>query len=284
MRLALYLLSPKLLFQYRYLITNSHFLNLRAPRLFDEKLIWLNLYWQHPLKTICADKYLVRNYVKELYLEHILIKLLGVYNSPHEIDFDTLPEKFVLKCNHGCGFNIFCRNKSALNTLEVKQKLARWMKINYSKYYGELHYSSIKRRILCEELIEEQSGVLPVDYKIYCFNGKAHCIMVCLERDINSNAKYYIFYDINWKSRFPYNTESINSKIEIPKPITLYEMINYAEKLSEPFPFVRVDLYTIKNKVFFGEMTFTPAGCIDPNYTTIAQTTMGALITLPEKC
>ncbi|MCR4410345.1 MAG: ATP-grasp fold amidoligase family protein [Candidatus Saccharicenans sp.] len=282
-RKLLYLISPKILISYRYLLLRGRLPILNNPKLLDEKLIWLNLYWKHPLKTICADKYLVRNYIKKQHLENILVPLLGNYSSPDEIDFDKLPSKFVLKCNHGCGFNIFCTDKRFFNFQKAKTTLSKWQRINFSHLYGELHYSSIKPMILCEEFLDDKTGALPIDYKLYCFDGLVHCTMVCIGRDINSRAKQYIFFDRDWKKRYPYNTQSIQNNADFLMPEAYLKLVEYAEILSKPFPFVRIDFYIVDNKPFFGEMTFTPDGCIDPNLTQEAQMIMGDLINLPKK-
>lgn len=257
--------------------------NLKHPRTFDEKLIWLNFFWRRPLKTVCGDKFTMRGYVEQHGLGHILTPLLGVYDNPDQIDFRRLPNKFVLKCTHGCGFNIICPDKILLDIDLAKRLLSKWMKEDFSKNYGEMHYSGMKHRIICETFLEELSRGLPTDYKIYCFYGKVHCTMVCTGRGENTRARQYIFYDTEWKSKLPYNSQSISTGTDIPKPAAYEEIVQSAERLSKPFPFVRMDFYSIKGKAILGEMTFTPDGCIDPNLTETAQRVMGDLIKLPEK-
>lgn len=279
---SLYEISPTLLMKYRYLIHVGRLPKLNNPKTFDEKLIWLNLYWQHPLKTLCSDKYAVRGYVKKHYLQHILVPLLGVYNNPLEIDFEQLPDKFVLKCTHGSHLNIICQNKKALDINLTRKKLAKWMKINFAKINGELHYSGIKPKIISEVFLSDLLAELPIDYKIFCFNGKAHCIMACLGRNITGHAKYFLYYDVDWK-KIPYNQQSIQENIDVPKPSALQEMIESAEILSKPFPHVRIDYYNIKNRAVLGEMTFTSDACIHSDLTEFAQQVMGDLIILPEK-
>ena len=281
-RVLLYTLSPTLLVKYKYLIKRHKLPNLKQPETFDEKLLWLMIYWRHPLKTKCTDKYELRAYVKDHNLECILPDLLGVYNAPDEIDFFNLPVRFVLKCTHGCGTNIICKDKRKLNISETKAKLTAWMKKDISKVGGEMHYAKIRPRIICECFLDDLSGDVPIDYKIYCFNGKAHCTMVCRERSISERAKFY-FYDREWNKTLSYNTTSMLPSINIPKPAAYEEMIDAAEKLSKPFPFVRMDFYSIKGKAVIGEMTFTPNGCIDTGYTDQAQQELGMLIKLPEK-
>ena len=280
---ALYTISPVILMKYRYLIYKGALPNLKAPKTFDEKLIWLNFYWQHPLKTICGDKYEMRDYVERHGLSQILTPLLGVYESPDEINFEHLPQRFVLKCSHGCGYNIICTDRKNLDIEGSKRKLRKWLSEDFSRFYGEMHYSGMKRKIISEVFFFYLSSVLPIDYKIYCFNGKVHCTMICAGRAINTRAKYYIFYDLEWKNKLPYNKQSMQEHIDFPAPKPYGEMIKVAERLSVPFPFVRMDFYSIRGKAILGEMTFTPDGCIDPNLTEIAQRVMGDLILLPGK-
>jgi len=256
-------------------------LNLKTPQSFDEKLLWLMLYWHHPLKTQCGDKHTVRDYVKKHGLEHILPKLLGVYENSSEIDFNTLPRRFVLKCTHGCGFNIVCKDKGTLDVGETCGKLDAWMKVDLSKICGEIHYAQMKPRIICEEYLDDLAGDLPIDYKVYCFDGRAHCTMVCTGRALNRRANYD-FYDQEWKNKLPYGRSSVENNRSIARPGAYEEMIEAAERLSKPFPFVRMDFYSIKGKAILGEMTFTPAGCIDTDYTDIGQQELGELLKLPE--
>lgn len=283
-KFLIHAISPSLLMKYRHLILKGRWPNIKAPKTFDEKLIWLNFFWQHPLKTICGDKYAMRNYVKKNGLGHILVPILGVYNNPNEIDFDRLPEKFVLKCTHGCGFNIISSSKNSLNIESTKKRLSRWMRQNIGKKSGELHYATMKPRIISEVFLEEpNSSQFPIDYKVYCFGGKAHCTMVCLGRDLSFSAKHFIFFNRDWTKRLNYDRRGLSENLSINKPTGYEKMIEYAEQLSKPFPFVRLDFYIINGKPLLGEMTFTPNGCVDPTLTELAQIEMGSLITLPDR-
>lgn len=279
----LYGLSPILSAHYRYRLIVGRRLNLGNPQAFDEKLMWLMLYWQHPLKSQCADKYAMRTYVREHGLEHLLPDLLGVYERSSEIDFDALPEQFCLKCTHGCGFNIICREKSRLDVKEARQLLDGWLKEDFSKAYGEIHYASIKRRIICEAYLGDENGNLPDDYKVYCFHGKARFTMVCSERGLQGYGAKYEYYCRKWEHRLPYSKSPAKTDRMLPRPEAYDEMIRAAEILAKSFPFVRMDFYCTRGKAIIGEMTFTPAGCVDPGYTDEAQRIMGELIRLPEK-
>lgn len=271
--------APVTASKYLYKKTIGQKLNLKNPRNFNEKLQWLKLYWQHPLVSKCADKYEVREYIKQCGCEEILNELYGVYENAVKIDWDKLPKKFVLKTTNACGTNIICDDKDKLNKNESIKNLSKWLKIDYSLIYAELHYSKITPRIICEKYLETKSGFLPNDYKIYCFNGNAKLILIAFDRDKDLKL---IFLDLEW-NRLDIRSDAFN-KGEIPKkPYSLNEMIKYAEKISKPFPFVRVDFYEYNNKPVFGEMTFTPLGCTARQYNEYGLKLLGDMIELPEK-
>jgi hypothetical protein len=280
-RTLLYNISPLLLAEYRYLMQMGKTFNPKNPQTFDQKLIWLMLYWKHPLKTRCADKYAVRSYVEEHGMGHVLPELLGVYERSSEIDFERLPGQFVLKCTHGWGFNLFCINRNNFDIECAKRKLDTWMKINPYKITGEVHYAPIRPRIICEAYLGDLAGNAPDDYKIYCFDGKAHCTMACTERV--TGAPKFDFFDLDWREKLPYCKSSLLANRKILRPKAYSEMRAAAEILSKPFPFVRMDFYSINGKAILGEMTFTPNGSIDVDYTDMAQNVMGKLLYLPEK-
>jgi hypothetical protein len=273
-------ISPVLYSKKRFRDVYGRNPDFKKPVTFNEKLLWLMLYWRHPLKTQCADKYTLRSYVNQNGWGHILPELLGVYENSSEINFDVLPEKFVLKCSHGSGFNIVCRNKATFDTKEATSKLNTWMKKDYSKYAGEVHYAEMKPRIICEEFLEDLDKELPVDYKVYCFDGKAHCTLIVQDRSLTRHQAVYDFYDREW-IKLPYSKSSLKADRNVPKPEAYNEIIEAAEALSKPFPFVRMDFYDIKGKAVLGEMTFTPQGCICSGNTDLAQMLLGELIVLP---
>lgn len=282
-RRFLYDVSPGLLVQYLSLKTGGRLFHPGRARTFEDKLRWLMLYWREPLKSQCADKYAVRSYVTERGLGHLLPELLGIYGSSAEIDFSSLPEKFVLKCTHGSGFNLLCRDKARFDVKAGVKMLDRWMKADISKVNGEVHYASIRPRILCETFLGDPSAASITDYKIHCFHGRPHCTMVCTEREPETHKSKFDYYDISWEHKLAYCRTGLSTGRDIPKPEAYEEMIEAAGKLSAPFPFVRVDLYSFRGKALFGEMTFTPNGCVDIDLTDLAQNTMGDLIVLPAK-
>ena len=236
-------------------------LNLDNPKTFNEKIQWLKLYYHDPLTTICADKYLVRGYIKEKIGEEYLIPLLGVWDKVDDIDFDSLPNQFVLKVNWGSGQNIIVKDKSKLNIEETKNKLRYWMQpfCNLYYYYSfEWQYKNIPPKIICEKYIE-QSNESIIDYKFYCFNGEPYFIHIVSKPHTNDTKVN--MYNMNWeKLDLIYdnhkNIEEVNKEY---KPSLFDLMIELSKKLSNNFFLVRVDFIIVDNKVYFGELTFTPS-------------------------
>ena len=233
--------------------------DLEHPGNFNEKVMWLvhNVYKNDPVVTSCADKYEMRAYVEKKGLGTLLPEVYGVWKSPADIDWDKLPERFVLKCNHGCGTNIFCRDKTALDKKDAVRKLKYWLRINFANYYGEVNYKNINRRVFAEEFLDDGSGTQPIDWKFLCFNGEPKVLMVCTERATGAK---FMFTDMDYRL-YPVTVGHHSGGTLPPRPDTLEEMIGYARRLSEDFPFVRVDFYTFGGKVYVGEMTFSPLGC-----------------------
>ena len=232
-------ISPKFIYKRIYKKSQGKTLNLKNPKLFNEKLMWLELNNKNnDLMVKCTDKYDVRQYVKDKGCGEILNELYGLYNDANEINWDELPKKFVLKCTHGCGFNIICNDKSKLDKKETIKKLNKWKSKRFGYETVELHYTKIKPRIICEKYLETDSGILPNDYKIYCFNGVPKLILVCTERVTKTRLD---FFDLDWNV-LDIGKEEYKSKVVPKKPENLEKMIEYAKKLSEQFEFVRVDI------------------------------------------
>ncbi|QUT01925.1 ATP-grasp fold amidoligase family protein [Proteus terrae] len=239
-------------------------LNLDPPQTFNEKLQWLklNLYKNNSLVTKCADKYADREYVKDCGCEEILNEIHQVWDQPDEINFSELPNKFVLKCNHGAGYNIICRNKDKISPAEMKQTLTTWLNEDYWRLAVEFAYKDIPKKIICEKFIETKNNELPYDYKLFCFNGKPLFVMICTERE-SQHPKFY-FVNKEWEL-LPYGIDYKNSEVSsiLEKPQNYQKLFEYAEKLSKPFPFVRVDLYLNSGVIHFGELTFIPSAGMD---------------------
>jgi hypothetical protein len=277
-------LSPDLVNRVRYRLAWGAWPDRANPRTFDEKLQWLNLLWRHPLMTRCGDKFAMRGFVEECHLERLLPRLHGVYSSASEIDVESLPAQFVLKCSHGCKCNVFCLDKHSFDWRATKRALDGWLKTDFSLKLGELHYGQMKPRIICEELLKDDTGgEFPTDYKVLCFNGKAHCTMVAQARDANGIARL-AFYDREWKRKLPYCIPELMLLHDVPPPSAYAEMIECAETLSRQLPFVRVDFYSVGGRALLGEMTLTPGACVSANYLTVrAQEELGCLLALPPR-
>lgn len=236
-------------------------LDLKNPQTFNEKLMWLKLYEDDSLKTRCTDKYLVRNFVSQIGYSDILIHLYKVYDRVEEINFGELPNSFVMKCTHGSGFNIICSNKENLDQEQTILKLKKWMKTNYALLAAETHYSKIKPRIIVEKFLEGKlNGKVPIDYKVHCFHGEPQVIEVVLNR--GTSEQKHIMLNQHW-DLLPYNEDCINAVKLIDKPEKLDEILKISRGLSKRFTYVRVDLYFSEDQVYFGELTFTPAACLD---------------------
>ena len=234
-------------------------LDLDNPRSFNEKIQWMKLYDSTPIKTRLADKYLVREWVTEKIGEEYLIPLLGVWDSFDEIDFDKLPQQFVLKCNHGSGANIIVKDKSKIDKPAMKEQFEKWMATDYSLLALELHYRNIPRKIIAESYIEQMDNNL-LDYKIHVFNGEPKIIEIIGERDLVHHTAKECFLTPEWRQKaLMYHTFDLYDVIP-EKPRNIDDMLRIASILGEGFPYVRVDLYNIEGKILFGEMTFTPRG------------------------
>ena len=250
--------SPIFYVKYQYRYITHHKLNLKNPVRYTEKLQYLRLfvYPKMPLVSKCASRDGVREYIKENGLEKYLIPIYGVFDTFEDIDFNKLPNQFVLKCTHACAFNKIILNKDEIDKEQLKKQFHKWLKTNYGNKTIEKHYSSIKPRIIVEKYIGELND-LPLEYKIHVFNGKARSLYVVSGR--GKDIRYNNYY-IDWT---PFDGSQFNGwrKTDYPltKPNNFEEMVSLSETLAKPFPFVRVDLYNINGKIYFSEMTFTPA-------------------------
>ena len=253
-------ISPKLETYISYYYNFHEFLNLKNPYGINQKLQYLKLktYYNNPIITQCVDKYRVRDYIKEIGFEKILPNLIGVYNSANDVrnDWDKLPNKFVIKCNHGCGYNILVKDKMSENIDDIVNKLSKWMKEDYWKIYCEPQYKFVKKKIIIESYLGDNIQT----YKFYCFNGVPKVSYVSTNGENDEKDLYLDYYDIDW-NWLPITLENhLHSKEKIEKPINYEKMVDLAKKLSNEFPFVRVDLYNINGTIYFSELTFIPTG------------------------
>ena len=231
-------------------------LNLDNPKTFNEKLQWLKLYYNDPLCTKCADKYKVRDYVKNIIGEEYLIPLIGAYDKAEDIDFDSLPNQFVLKVNWGSGQNIVVKDKSKLDIEKTKKILNEWMDLKSNHYYFfyEWPYKNIKPKILCEKYMANENIENLTVYKTFCFGSEPYLFQVII--DDKTEHERINYYDLNWK-KLILKQNYQNFDYDMPKPPTLNLMIDFAKKLSKDFPyFVRVDFYEVNGKIYFSEYTF----------------------------
>lgn len=255
---SLFFLPDKVYIQLYYRLRTGRKLNMKNPTTFNEKIQWMKFNYRFPLQSVVSDKLLVRDYVKEKIGKEYLIPLLGKWKKFDEIDFDMIPDQFVLKCNHDSGGLVVCRDKSALDYKKAKNKIEKSLKSNFYTIGREYQYRNIKPMILCEKFISE-NGKVPMDYKIYCFNGKPDVMLVCRNRFSNDSHKAeYLFYDQNWKFLPWLKGDEKKKDPKLPRPENLDEMLEVAKKLSEDFIYARIDLYNVDGKIYFGEITLSP--------------------------
>ena len=253
------------------------------PKTFNEKLQWLKLYNRKPEYTVMVDKYRVREYISERIGKQYLIPLLGVWDSPDEIDFDKLPNKFALKCNHNSGLGMcICTDKSSLNIEQVKEELNKGLKQDYYLTGREWIYKDVPRKIIAEQFLKSDAGGL-TDYKIHCFNGVPKFILVCRDRFAESGLTED-FYTPQWEHMDVKRPEIPNATESIEKPKELEKMLMLAEKLAKDIPFIRIDFYFVEGKIYFSELTFFPASGFEGFEPQIWDEKFGEWLTLPKKC
>lgn len=237
-------------------------LNLESPRNICEKICWMKLHADMTMWTRCADKYEVRKYVEEKGLASTLNELYGVYEDAREIDFDKLPEQFVLKTNNGGGGSnvIIVKSKATLDTKKTVKQLNGWLKQKVGNRWVEPHYKAIKPLIIAEKYLQPESEETSLlDYKFYCFDGKVHSVFFCSDRELGESV-HYSTYDLDWQYQPEKTLPKYRTDKAYSKPKSLDKMIEYSNILSKGIPFVRMDWYEIEGEPVFGEMTFTPGG------------------------
>ena len=271
-------LSDSLFLKIKYYEIFGKRLNLKHPKTFNEKLQWLKLYDRKPEYTIMVDKVEAKKWVADRIGERYIIPTLGVWDKAEDIDFDSLPNKFVLKTNHDSGAVIICKDKSKLNFDEARKRLDASLKSDFYKSGREWPYKNVKRKILAEEFLGENIE----DYKFFCYKGFPESVMVCCDRQLGET-KYY-FFDQTWTLK-RYNTRGKKAPADfsMPHPLNIKEMFEIASILSKANVFVRVDLYNIEGKIYFGEMTFFPTSGFDPNLLPETDKYFGQLINLPSR-
>lgn len=266
---------PSLMVQLRYYAVYKRFAHLKNPKDLNEKILHIKLYRDTSRWPDLVDKYKVREYIKDLGLENILVDLYGVWYTPEEFadSFASLPNSFILKANNGegKGTNLVVRDKSKFSVEELMAKVKEWLsRKNIGALVAEPQYATIKPCVIAEQLLPFDPGHHSLtDYKVWCFEGKPYFVWVCNDRNEDGNSAHVLTYDKDWNSHPEYSifTSDYLQGEPIPKPKNLEYMLNVAEKLSAGFPELRVDLYNINGKVYFGELTFTSQGGINSFYT-----------------
>lgn len=271
------ILPDKMYIKKLYKFRTGKKLNLKNPRTFNEKMNWLKLYDRKPEYTVMADKYLARNFIADKIGEEHLVPLLGVWDSPDEIDFDALPDKFVLKCNHDNGV-IICTDKSKLDIEKTKKELEFRLKRDYYKKLREWPYKNISRKIICEKFMVATNNEGVLDYKFLCFNGKAKLVAIYGDR-FEGNLKED-YYSIDWQYLHILDRRTAGDVYK--KPLCFDEMVKIAETMSAGIPILRVDFNIWHDMLAIGELTFFHHGGMLPFYDEW-EFKLGEWIELPNK-
>ena len=261
----------------------NHFykkLDLKNPQTFNEKLQWLKLYDRRQEYTTMVDKYRAKEYVASIIGQEYIIPTLGVWNSFDEIDFDALPNQFVLKCNHGSGDAVICKDKSALDMESARKKLTEALSRDYYLVSREWPYKNVERRIIAEQYLEDAETHDARDYKFFCFDGAARCFKV----DYHFGEVHHANWYTPDGTLLPYSYDRTRpcTDVEINLPGGLPAMVELAEKLSCGVPFLRVDFYYVDHKIYAGELTFFPGSGLLPFTDMEWDQIMGSWLTLPE--
>ncbi len=258
----------------------------KHPKTIDEKINWLKFNSDTSQWSLLADKYRVREYVKDCGLEDILVPLYGKWDDVRDIDWNTLPRQFVMKTNNASKSVLICKDKEKLDIDYWSKEVDKWMHADYSKEKGEIHYRSIPPCIIAEQLLDAEKQPVPssslIDYKVWAFDGKPAYIWCCLNR--TSDSVEVITYDTDWNAHPEYSEayyHFIPTDKRLPRPVTLDKMLDAAARLSKGFPQVRVDFYEVDGKLYFGELTFTSSSGINGFYTKDFLLHLGNLTKLP---
>lgn len=238
-----------------YRIKIGRKLNLKNPTTFNAKLQWLKIHDRNPNYTDLVDKVKVRYYIKQVIGEEYLIPLLGVYDRFDDIDFETLPNQFVIKCNHDSGGVAICKDKATFDYEKARNKINRSLNNNYFYTGREYPYKNIQPKVIVEQYMEDTKEKELIDYKIMCFDGVPKMSFTCSER--YKDGLKVTFFDIDW-NKLPFERHYPASSADIKCPKNYQKMLELSTKLSQGIPFVRVDWYEINGKLYFGELTFYP--------------------------
>ena len=248
-------LSDKKYLEMRYKLRFGKKLDLENPLTYNEKLQWLKLYDRSPEYTKMVDKYEVKKYVADKIGEEYIIPTLGVWDKFEDIDFDKLPDQFVLKCTHDSGGIVICKDKSKLDKEKAQKKIEKGLKRNYYWASREWPYKDVKPRIIAEKYMVDESGYELKDYKFFCFDGKVKMLFIATDRGVEGKDTKFDFFDENFV-HLPIKNGHENAEKELACPEGFEKMKELAEKLSKGIPQLRVDFYNINGQIYFGETTF----------------------------
>lgn len=257
-------------------------LNLNSPQTFNEKLQWLKLYDRNPEYTKMVDKHEAKKYVANIIGEEYIIPTLGVWEKFEDIDFNKLPNQFVLKCTHDSGGLVICKDKTKLNIEEAKKKISKSLKRNYYYYGREWPYKNVKPRIIAEEYMATAKQKELIDYKFFCFNGEPKFLYVSEGLSNHATAKIS-FTNMNYEKTDFYRRDYKPFELLPQKPMNFDKMKELAEKLSKNIPFLRVDFYEIEGKIYFGELTFFPCSGYIPFEPEEWDQKLGDMLELPKE-
>lgn len=282
-RIAIVLSVPdKMYLRIKYYCRMGKKLNLKNPQTYNEKLQWLKLYGRRPIDTILSDKYTVKEYIAKTIGEQYVIPLIGVWDRFEGIDFNKLPNQFVLKCTHDSGGVVICRDKDSFDVDAARKVIERGMKHNFYVYSREKAYKDIPRRIIAEEYREDSKTGELRDYKFFCFDGKPKALFIASDRQVKGEETKFDFFDMNY-NHLPFTNGHPNARVLPDKPQCFEEMKVLAAKLSAGIPHVRVDFYEVDGHVYFGEMTYSHWGGMTPFDPEEWDYTFGSWIKLPIK-
>lgn len=231
-------------------------INWKNPQTYNEKLQWLKIYDRQDSYTKMVDKYEAKEYVKNIIGGEYIIPTIGIYDKFENIDFEKLPQQFVMKCTHDSGGLVICKDKSKLNLKEAKRKINQCLKVNYFNCWKEWPYKNVKPRIIIEKYMTNDDSDGINDYKFFCFNGKVKLLFIATDRVNENEETKFDFYDENF-NHLPIKNGHPNALVPPSKPLNFEKMKELAEILSKDIPHLRVDFYEINGKIYFGELTFS---------------------------
>lgn len=276
------IVPDKLYLHCKYYFRVGKHLNLEHPVTFNEKLQWLKQYGRRPIDTVLSDKYAVKEYISKKIGVQYEIPLLGVWDRFDDIDFDKLPNQFVLKCTHDSGGIVICKDKSSFNKKAAREVINKGLKHNFYVYSREKAYRDIPKRIIAEEYKEDSTTGELRDYKFFCFNGEPKALFIASDRQIKGEETKFDFFDMEY-NHLPFTNGHPNADVYPAKPVCFEEMKRLASILSEGIPHVRVDFYEVDGRVYFGEMTYSHWGGMTPFEPESWDKTFGDWIELPQK-